>query len=173
MASALLARPGAERSGPPPKPLTTEEIADDLVQQLHGVMDDAGDAVSIDDVRSAFERRFGDDNATQPKTGTPPDCSRSGVSQVSTSSEKLSSGLPTGSDSYKNPVSQAKIAEPNPITVAWIEGTWEQRNEFIDWLYDDAPAKVREWLLDDDQATVKPDPDDGLDLPDYLKRAAP
>jgi ParB-like nuclease domain len=38
-------------------------------------------------------------HGSRPKKSTSPDCSRSGVSQVSTAPEKLASGLPTGSDS--------------------------------------------------------------------------
>jgi hypothetical protein len=75
---------------------------------------------------------------TQPKKSTSPDCSRSGVSQVSTVPEKLTSGLPAGSDSSKTPVQQAEIAEPqtqsNPIIEAWLAGTWAQREEFIEHL---------------------------------------
>jgi hypothetical protein len=100
---------------------------------------------------------------TQPKKSTSPDCSRSGVSQVSTTPEKLSSGLPTGSDSSKNPVQQAEIAEseiqPNPIRATWLAGTREQRQEFIrdhgDAIADslatvkarekDAPPRYRVW----------------------------
>jgi hypothetical protein len=85
-------------------------------------------------------------------------------------------GLPTGSDSSKNPVQQAEIAESkiNPITAAWVEGTPEQRKEFIEWLYDDAPTKVTEWLHDEyDDVPARATPDDGLGIPDYLKRGAP
>src|ERR1700730_4502997 len=102
-------------------------------------------------------------HGSRPKTSTPPDNSSSGVSQVSTAPEKLSSGLPTGSDSSKNPVQQAEIAEsetqPNPILEAFNASTVEQRQEFIegqgDFIADwnaiassrkkDAPLKYRIW----------------------------
>jgi hypothetical protein len=99
----------------------------------------------------------------RPETSTSPDCSQSGVSKVSTAPEKLPSGLPTGSDSSKNPVQQAEIAEsetqPNPILEAFNASTVEQRQEFIeghgDFIADwnavassrkkDAPLKYRIW----------------------------
>jgi hypothetical protein len=66
-------------------------------------------------------------------------------------------------DSSKTPTEQATVVEtqtqPNPIIAAWLAGTPEQRKEFIDWVYDDAPARAT--------------PDDGLTIPDYLKRSAP
>jgi hypothetical protein len=48
---------------------------------------------------------------TQPKESTSPDSSGSGVSQVSPAPEKLSSELPTGSDSSKTPIEQGTVAE--------------------------------------------------------------
>jgi ParB-like chromosome segregation protein Spo0J len=93
-----------------------------------------------------------------------PDCNGTGVSQVSTAPEKLPSGLPTGSDSSKNPVQQAEIAETktqpeNPIIAAWRASTLPQREEFIedygDFIADwsatrkarekDAPPRYRVW----------------------------
>jgi hypothetical protein len=75
------------------------------------------------------------------------DCNGAGVSQVSTSPEKRSSGLPTGSDSSKNPVQQAKIAEPetqpNPIIAAWHASTLVQLEEFIEDLGD----FITEWSV--------------------------
>jgi hypothetical protein len=47
----------------------------------------------------------------QPKKSTPSDSSRSGVSQVSTTPEKLTSGLPTGSDFTRIPVPQTKVED--------------------------------------------------------------
>jgi hypothetical protein len=71
----------------------------------------------------------------QPAKQSSSDRSRSGVPEVSATPEKLTGGLPTGSFSQKTPARQATVVETlaqpeNPIRVAWVMATREQREEF-------------------------------------------
>jgi Protein of unknown function (DUF3102) len=188
-----------------------------------------GEKVKVEAVKGAIRATRPAKKQTQPEKNTSPDCSQSGVSQVSTTPEKLTSGLPAGSDSSKNRVQQAEIAEleiqPNPIIAAWHASTLVQREEFIEDLGDfitewsvtvkarekDAELRYRIWQsclgidtgIDDaddesghwhaeyesladqlseleqtindaeEEETGNQTTDDGLDIPDYLKRVAP
>src|ERR1700730_13731457 len=150
----------------------------------------------------------------QSKTSTSPDCSRSGVSQVSTAPEKLTSGLPTGPDFPKTPTEQATVvetqAQPNPIIAAWHASTLVQREEFIedlgdfiaDWHFSPSTPisialsiRILQNLIHslgerdqqpissvslskqstdaEEEETGNQTADDGLTIPNYLKRPAP
>jgi hypothetical protein len=158
--------PPAPAPRPPIPPITSEEVAEGLITQLAHVVHEGGEQVNVDELRCAFERRFG--------TAT----SGSGVSKVSASPEKPLSGLPTGSGSARIPVPQTKSVKAQDISnVAYrlIQFDIHLAQELYGFLFDDDHIQqLRGDLITGiELGSEETGSDDGLDIPESLRRVAP
>jgi hypothetical protein len=139
----------------------------------------------------------------QPEKSTSSDGSQSGVSQVSTVPEKRTSGLPTGSVSARISVLQTKVEDNwagndpgDDDETCWRRGLIHRAAEsaghaaYEDWsqfkvdseLVAAATRAAEAWnqmaaylrsIQNEQEAERGANPDDGLTIPDNLKRAAP